>query len=63
MIGNETDEIIEDFFYSFLQRYQKDLEKSMTGSEFVFDTFDLLYYKFQRISPDRGASYVDPPIG
>ena len=29
MIGNETDEIIEDRFESLLQRYQKDLEKSM----------------------------------
>ena len=29
MIGNETDEIIEDRFETLLQRYQKDLEKSM----------------------------------
>ena len=29
MIGNETDEIIEDRFETLLQRYKKDLEKSM----------------------------------
>ena len=37
IIGIETDEIIEDHFDSFLQRYQKGLEESMRGSEFVFD--------------------------
>ena len=36
LIGNETDEIIEDLFDSLLQRYQKGLEKSMKGSDFFF---------------------------
>ena len=38
MMGNETDEIIEDLCKSPLQRYQKGLEESMRGSEFVFGT-------------------------
>ena len=50
LIGNETGEIIEDLFDSFLQRYQKGLEESMRGSEFVFDNVDLLYYKLHKIS-------------
>ena len=29
MIDNETDEIIEDFFESLLQKYRKGLEESM----------------------------------
>ena len=29
MIGNETDEIIEDFFESLLQKYRKGLEELM----------------------------------
>ena len=29
MIGNETDEIIEELFKSFLQKYQEGLEESM----------------------------------
>ena len=41
MIGNETDEIIEKHFESLLQNYQKNLEESMRGSEFVFDSIDL----------------------
>ena len=36
MIGSETDEVIEELFKSLLQRYQKELEESMRGSEFVF---------------------------
>ena len=33
----------------------------MRGSEFVFDSVDLLYYHLQRISLKRGESYVDSP--
>ena len=36
MPGNETDKIIEDVFDSFLQRYQKALEESMSGNDFFF---------------------------
>ena len=35
MMGSETDEIIEDLFESFLQKYQEGLEESMRGSKFV----------------------------
>ena len=44
MIGNETNEIIEELFESLLQRYQKDLEEKMRGSEFVYDSINLLHY-------------------
>ena len=33
----------------------------MTGSEFVFDYAQLLYYKFHKISPYRGGLYTDSP--
>ena len=58
-MGNETDEIIEEFFESLLQRYQKLLEESIRGSEFVFDSVDLLYYKLHEICLNRGGSYID----
>ena len=61
MMGNETDEIIEELFKSLLQRYQEGLEESMKGSEFVFDSDDLLNYKIQKISLNRGGSYRDSP--
>ena len=61
MMGNETYKIIEDLFDSFLQRYQKHLEESMTESEFVFDCDDSLYYKLHKISLNRERSYIDSP--
>ena len=53
-MGSETDEIIEDFFKSYLQRYQEGLEESMKGSEFVFDSVNSLYYKLHKISLNKG---------
>ena len=37
MMGSETDEIIEELFKYFLEKYQEGLEKSMRESEFVYD--------------------------
>ena len=52
MMGSEIieiiSEIIEELFESLFQRYQEGLEESMKGSEFVFDSVDLLNYKFQK---------------
>ena len=61
MIGSETDEIIEELFKSLLQRYQEGLEESMKGSEFVFDGVDALYYDLNKVSLNRGKSYIDSP--
>ena len=44
MMCSETEEIIEELFKSLLQRYQEGLEESMKGSEFIFDSVNLLYY-------------------
>ena len=51
MIGSETDEVIEELFASFWQKYQEGLdESSMRGSEFVYDSVDLLYYNLNKVS-------------
>ena len=49
LMVSKTDEIIEELFESLLQNYQKDLEESMKGSYFIFDSVDLLYYYLQKI--------------
>ena len=33
----------------------------MRGSEFVFDHLDALYYNLNKISLNRGGSYIDSP--
>ena len=55
LMGIETDEIIKELFKSFLQRYQEGLEESMMGNEFVFNSVDLLQYRFQK----TGSSHMD----
>ena len=61
MMGSETDKVIEELFKSFLQRYQEELEESMRGSHFIFDSVDALYYDLNKISLNRGGSYIDSP--
>ena len=61
MVGRETNEIIEDLFKSFLQKYQEGLEESMRGSEFAYDSVDILYYNLNKVSLTRGRSYIDFP--
>ena len=61
MNGTETNDIIKELFESFLRRYQEGLETKMKGSNFLFNSIDLLYYKFHKISLNRGASYIYSP--
>ena len=61
MNGTDTDEIIEELFESFLQKYEENLQEKMKGSEFEFDGVDFLYYDFNKISINRGGSYIDSP--
>ena len=61
MTGGDTNEVIEKLFESLLRKYQENLEKKMRGSEFVFDGVNVLYYEFNKISLNRGGSYIDSP--
>ena len=51
MMGSKTDEIIEDLFESFLQKYQEGLEGSFA--------YDALHYNLNKVSFSRGESYID----
>ena len=61
MNGSDTDEIIEGLFESFLQKYEENLQEKMKGSDFEFDGVVFLYYDFNKISINRGGSYIDSP--
>ena len=50
---------IEELFKSLLQRHQEGLEESMRRSDFTFDGVDSLYYDPNKISLNRGRSYID----
>ena len=61
MMGSETDDIIDELFKSFLQRYQAKLEEKMRGSKFVFKSVDLLYDGLHKTTLRRGKSYIKSP--
>ena len=61
MNGSDTDEIIKELFKCLLQIYQENLPEKMRGSDFVFDGVNFLYYDFNKISINRGGSYIDSP--
>ena len=61
MNGSDTDEIIKRLFVSFLQKYEENLQEKMKGSDFEFDGVDFLHYDFNKISLNRGGSYIDSP--
>ena len=60
MFGDDSDDIIEQLFRSLLQKYEENLNK-MRGSDFEFDGVNFLYYDFNKISLNRGGSYIDSP--
>ena len=61
MNGDDTDEIIKVLFESFLQKYEENLQNKMKGSDFEFDGVNFVYYDFNKISLNRGGSYIDSP--
>ena len=61
MNGDDTDEISKGLFESFLQKYEENLQNKMKGSEFEFHGVTFLYYDFNKISLNRGGSYIDSP--
>ena len=58
--GSDTDDIIRDVFRSFLHNYQEEL-KIIKGSDFVFESVELMDYKLHRVSLRRGGSYIKSP--
>ena len=61
MNGSDTDEIIKGLFELFLQKYEENLQEKMKGSNFEFDGVNFWYYNFNKISINRGGSYIDSP--
>ena len=60
MQGTDTYDIIREIFKSFLHNYQQEL-KIIKGSDFVFESVDLLDYKLHRVRLKRVGSdkYID----
>ena len=60
MWASDTDDIISELFKSFLNNYQEEL-KMISGSEFNFESVELMDYKLHRVRLRRGGSYIKSP--
>ena len=58
MMGQKTDDIINERFASFLDNYQKEEKIMRGGSDFIFESVELLDYHLHKISLKRGKSYI-----
>ena len=60
-LGNETDDIIKELLKSFKNNYQEEEAILRKGSDFIFESVDLLSYNFHKQSLKRGKSYEKSP--
>ena len=61
LTGYQTHEIIDKLFKSHLKRYQEVLKEKMKGSDYIFESVDLMYYQLHILSLNRGGSNIDSP--
>ena len=61
MIGDDNDDIIDELFKSFIQKYEENLQNKMRGSDFEFDGVNFLYSNFNEISLNSDGCYIDSP--
>ena len=61
MFGDDSDDVIEQPFRSLLQKNEENLQNKMRGFDFEFDGVNFLYYDFNKISLNKGGSYIDSP--
>ena len=60
-LHSDANEIVDKFFKSLCSRYQQSLETSMKGSDFVFDSVQVMHYKCHKVSFIRGGLYINSP--
>ena len=58
---NNANEVVDKLFESLCSRYQGYLETSMRGRDFVFDSVQLMYYKFHKVNFKCVGSYTYSP--
>ena len=61
MSYDNTNEIVNEFLEPLLSSYQIGLETSMRGSDFIFDSVQLLYHKCYKVNFKHDGLYSDYP--
>ena len=60
-LGYNINEIITRIYESFLNNYQKEEQILRNGSNYLFESVDILGIHFHNIKLKRGSSYIEPP--
>ena len=58
---NNENEVVNELFDLLRLKYQDNLNTSMRGSDFIFDSVQLMYYKCHKVNYKRVGSYIDSP--
>ena len=61
MTYDYANEVMKEIFELLLSRYWIELKTSVKGSDFTFDSANLLYCKYHQISFILGGSYLESP--
>ena len=61
VLGNDTDDINKRLINYFLNNYQQEETILRNGSNFVFESVDLLSYHIHKTNLKRGKSYIKSP--
>ena len=61
MLGNDTSDIINKILESLLNNYQKQEQILRGGSDYIFESVDILGIHFCNIKLKRGKSYIESP--
>ena len=59
--NNDANEVANELFESLRSKYQDNLETSMYGSDFIFDSVQFMYCKCHKANFKRSSSYIDSP--
>ena len=60
-LGDDTSDIINKLTESFLNNYQKEEQILRNGSNYTFESVDILGIHFHDIKLKRGKSYIESP--
>ena len=56
---NDANDVVDELVESLCSRYQDNLETSVRGNDFIFDSIQLIYYKYNKVNFRCGGSYID----
>ena len=58
---NDGNEVVNELFESLRSRYRGNLETLLRGSDFIFDTVQLMYDKCHKVNFKRDGSCINSP--